>query len=74
MTLKIRSALIDLDREGLHHYKDTLLYDLYLARLAAGDNNAMLSCRDARNWARYMVGANDPRVQWMTNLLPLHLR
>jgi hypothetical protein len=60
---------VDLQNEGIYHFNDTLHYDLYLARTRAGDNNAMLSLAIARDWARIMVGADDPRVKQMTEKL-----
>lgn len=60
--------------EGLLHFRDTLHYDLYRALARVGDKNAMLSCRDARDWARWSVGGDDQRVRTLTNKLPPQLR
>jgi hypothetical protein len=60
---------VDLQNEGICHFKDTLYYDLYLARTRAGDSNAVLSLGIARDYARVMVGMDDPRVGQMTEKL-----
>lgn len=57
-------ALRDLDRERMHHYRDTLLYDGYSICVAAGDgNNAMLWLRRAYEAVVAVVGPQDPRAQ-----------
>jgi len=63
----IVGALNDLQAEGLHHYRDTLLYDAYKVCVAAGDgNNAMLWLRKAYDAAVVVVGEHHPVVRNLT--------
>jgi hypothetical protein len=71
---RILQAIDHLHAEGLYHFGDSLYYDYYRARGRAGDNAALISLLAARNLSCLMVGGDDPRVQHMTELLPVHLR
>lgn len=63
-------AIEDLRHEGIYHYLDTLYYDCYVVWYKVGElNNAVLCLRNARDLARSMVGAGDPRVMTMSEKL-----
>lgn len=60
----IHRAIQALQQEGIHHYRDTLLYDGYLVCLTAGDiNNAVLWLERAYEAAVLVVGIEDPQAQ-----------
>jgi hypothetical protein len=59
----------------VHHFGDTLHYDLYKVLGRAGDRtNAILCLLAARNLACTMVGRDDPRVTQLTAALPHSMR
>ncbi|KIM20118.1 hypothetical protein M408DRAFT_13160 [Serendipita vermifera MAFF 305830] len=68
----LTDAIAMLAEEGLYHYGDTLLFDLFRARLRAKDENAVHSLRNALEWARCMVGEEHPQILQITRTLIDH--